>query len=178
VTVLTLRERSPVVKFREVDLAGIADGRLLLHSMPGRYDALEDAWSEVQRTGVRVIVCLASQDEVEKKSPEYAVAINADEVPVNLRRFPIGDFEGPGSDEGFRELAQEVAASLRAGDGVLVLCGAGIGRTGMAAIAVLLALGVPLDEAERRVRAVGSGPERLAQEEALQRLEGLLAPGS
>jgi protein-tyrosine phosphatase len=165
-----------VVKFREVDVAGIADGRLLLHSMPGRYDPLADAWSEVERTRVRVIVCLAPQDEIEKKSPEYAAAIEADEVPVGLRRYPIGDFEGPGSDEGFRELAQEVAASLRAGDGVLIHCGAGIGRTGMAAIAVLMALGVPLDEAERRVRVAGSGPERPAQEEALQRLERFLGP--
>jgi hypothetical protein len=46
----------------------------------------------------------------------------------------------------------------------------------MAAIAVVMALGVPLDEAKRRVRVAGSGPERPAQEEALQRLERFLGP--
>ena len=46
----------------------------------------------------------------------------------------------------------------------------------MAAIAVLMVLGVPLAEAERRVRAAGSGTERSAQEEALRRLEAFLAP--
>ena len=162
------------MKFREVNLAGIAEGRLLLHSMPGRYDSLADAWNEAERTGIRVLVCLAPQDEIEKKSPEYAAAIEADEVPVGLRLFPIGDFEGPDSDDGFRELAQEVAAPLRSGDGVLIHCGAGIGRTGMVAIAILMVMGSPRAEAERRVRAAGSGPERPAQEAALRRLEEFL----
>jgi protein-tyrosine phosphatase len=142
--------------------------------MPGRYDALEDAWSEVERAGVRVIACLAPQDEIEKKSPDYAAAIETDEAPASLLRLPIGDFEGPGSDEGFRELAQEVAVSLRAGDGVLIHCGAGVGRTGMVAIAVLMILGASHTDAERRVRAAGSIPERPAQEEAVRRLEEFL----
>src|SRR6266545_8416613 len=104
------------MRFREVDLAGSAEGELFLHSMPGRYEALADAWGEVERTGARTIVCLAPPDEIEMKSPEYAAALEANDVPVSLRRFPVGDYEGPDSDEGFRELAYEVAASLRAGD--------------------------------------------------------------
>jgi len=39
----------------------------------------------------------------------------------------------------------------------------------MFAIAVLIALGVRVEEARRAVKAAGAGPERGAQEEALRR---------
>jgi protein-tyrosine phosphatase len=162
------------MRFRQVNLQGLAEGSLFLSSMPGRYEALEDAWHEVDTLRVRVMVCLAPAFEIEAKSPEYAAAIEGNEVPCHLRRFPVTDFEGPNSDESFRELAYGIASSLRDGEGVLIHCGAGIGRTGMVAIAVLMVMGVPRAEAERRVRAAGSRPERLPQEAALRRLEEFL----
>jgi hypothetical protein len=63
--------------------------------MPGRYEALADAWHEVERTGALMIVCLAPPGEIEKKSPEYTAALEANNIPVTLRRFPVEDFQGP-----------------------------------------------------------------------------------
>ena len=155
--------------FRGVHLPSAVSGRMWLHSMPGRNEPLGEAWAEVQRLGISCIVCLAPLDEIREKSPEYAKAIEGRELPCDVRRMPVFDYQGPEDDEAFRKLATVVADSLRAGESILVHCGAGIGRTGMFAMATLIALGVQVEEARRAVKVAGSGPERPAQEEALRR---------
>ncbi|MFP3868502.1 MAG: hypothetical protein ACLFUU_10110 [Desulfobacteraceae bacterium] len=55
------------------------------------------------------------------------------------------------------------------GKGVLLHWGAGKGRTGMFAIATLMALGLSETEARQRINDAGSYPERPAQQEALRR---------
>jgi protein-tyrosine phosphatase len=155
--------------FREVELPPGVTGQLWLHSMPGRYEPLDEAWTEAQRLGVFSIICLAPLDEIREKSPDYARAIDEERLPCPVRRFPICDYQGPDDDEAFRRLAADIADVLRSDRRVLVHCGAGIGRTGMFAIAILITLGLSATEANRRVRAAHAGPERPAQEQALHR---------
>ena len=69
----------------------------------------------------------------------------------------------PGDREAFWALANRVAKRLTAGDRMVIHCGAGIGRTGMLAVCVLLALGEPPARAEQAVSAAGSHPETEAQ---------------
>jgi protein-tyrosine phosphatase len=121
------------------------------------------------------MVSLAPFDEIREKSPEYAEAIEADAVPCQLWRLAICDYQGPDDDQAFWQLATQVAGTLRGGNNVLVHCGAGIGRTGMFAITVLMALGLSDGEAQRRVSAAGSAPERPAQQNALRRFARLVA---
>jgi len=142
-------------------------GEMWPHSMPGRYDSLEDAWSEIRRLGVSWIVCLAPFGEIAKKSPIYARAIEKGGVPCQIRQLAIPDYGAPGDDSTFAQCVRGAADALRQGKHILVHCGAGIGRTGMFAIATLVALGLSLDQARREVSATGSGPERPAQEEAI-----------
>jgi protein-tyrosine phosphatase len=158
-----------MVSFRQVELPGGVAGRLYLHSMPGRYEPLEEAWAEVKRLGISTIICLAPLDEIREKSPEYSKSIQTDAVPCDVRRLPVCDYQGPDDDRAFSELSGRVADLLRRGEGILIHCGAGVGRTGMFAIAALMTLGLSSDEARRQVKAAGSGPERPAQEEALRR---------
>ena len=61
--------------FRRVDLPARIPGRLLLHSMPGRYEAIETVWHQIERETVRAIVCLAEKEEIHEKSFEYARAL-------------------------------------------------------------------------------------------------------
>jgi protein-tyrosine phosphatase len=143
-------------------------GGLFLHSMPGRYEPLEDSWAEVTRLRIGQIVCLTADSEIACKSRDYEAAIAAGQLPCEIRRFPIADYQGPTDLKGFWLLARETASALRQGENVLVHCGAGIGRTGTFAIAVLLALGMPEGEAEQVVRAAGSYPETTAQRKTLR----------
>jgi len=158
-----------MTSFREVRLSNTVPGRLLLHSMPGRYEPLDDTREEVRRLRVSKIICLAPLNEIRAKSPDYAQALSAGAVPCALSMFPVCDYQAPDDEAAFRQVAIEVAKSLGRGENVLVHCGAGIGRTGMFAIAILMVLGLHDRDARRRVADAGSSPERAAQEEALRR---------
>lgn len=153
--------------FRSVKLPTGVPGRLLLHSMPGRREALETVWKRVADDAVRVIVCLAPTSEIHEKSPTYGRAIDSDAVPCELLSFEIPDYGVPGDRAAFWALARRLGARLRAGEAVLVHCGAGIGRTGMLAASVLIALGETASRAREAVAAAGSGAETPAQQELI-----------
>jgi protein-tyrosine phosphatase len=155
------------VNFRNVRLPVDIRGKLYLHSMPGRHEALA-------RVGVSAIITLAPLDEVRKKSPEYADAIESGYVPCYIRPLPVKDYQGPDNDEAFHRAAVDVANWLRQGKNVLVHCGAGIGRTGMFTVAVLMSLGLPNEEAQLVAGAAGSAPESESQHEALRKIATLL----
>jgi protein-tyrosine phosphatase len=153
--------------FRAVELPEGHAGRLFLHSMPGRYEAYEDARQEIARCQIGRVVCLAPLAEVRTKSPLYAKAIETTQFPWRQEMFPVPDYGIPEDRETFWRLAQHLATTLQSGERVLIHCGAGVGRTGMLAIGVLLALGMTVDHARTAVGAAGSSPETPAQQEVI-----------
>lgn len=157
--------------FRRIQLRDHCSGDLYLHSMPGRNEPLEKVWSALIALKIDRIICLAPDEELRRKSPSYASALTANTVPVDVHRFPITDFGAPDDEQDFMESVLETARHLQAGGIMLVHCGAGIGRTGMYATGVLMALGIAKKVARDLVSDAGAGPERPAQEDALRRLE-------
>ena len=91
--------------------------------------------------GITCIACLAGPEEIEGKSPEYGRALREHHVPCEVRSFPIPDFDVPEDEAAFWRFADDTAASLKQGTAILMHCGAGIGRTGTMAAAVLMAPG-------------------------------------
>ena len=77
--------------FRRVDLPAQVPGKLLLHSMPGRYEALDRVWHQVRNEAVCAIVCLAEMAEVRDKSAEYARALEEGTGPCAVLQFEIPD---------------------------------------------------------------------------------------
>ncbi|MBL8199407.1 MAG: tyrosine-protein phosphatase [Chromatiales bacterium] len=152
-----------MVEFRSVSLPPGIRGALFLHSMPGRRERLEQAWDAVTLTGISCIVCLADIEEIQRKSPQYAEAVIACTVPCERVDYPIVDYGVPSDKGSFLTTVRKAAERLQAGKRLLVHCGAGIGRTGTFATCVLLALGVPLEEAKRAVSSAGSAPETSEQ---------------
>lgn len=142
--------------FRCVDLPARVPGRLLLHSMPGRYEPIDSVWHQVRNESVCAIVCLAGEDEIHEKSFEYARALEAGTVPCLVLPFEIPDRGAPEDRDGFWALAGTVAKRLQSGEAVLIHCAGGVGRTATFAISVLLALGESASDARSVVSRAGS----------------------
>ena len=149
--------------FRRVDLPARIPGRLLLHSMPGRYEAIETVWHQIERETVGAIVCLAEKEEIHEKSFEYARALEAGIVPCSVLRFEIPDRGAPEDRRAFWTLAGNVAQRLQLGEAVLIHCAGGVGRTATFATCVLLALGESASSARNVVSRAGSTVETAPQ---------------
>ena len=164
--------------FRRVDLPARVPGRLLLHSMPGRFEAIERVWHQLRSEAVGAIVCLTEKYEVRLKSFAYAEALETGSVPCSVLPFEIREGGVPADRDAFWGLANDVANRLRAGEAVLIHCAGGVGRTAMLAVSVLLALGTPVTQAESIVSQAGSTVETMAQIEMLSWCATRAAPGS
>jgi protein-tyrosine phosphatase len=148
----------------EVPLPSGARGRLWLC---GKHVVGPDPDGALSRTGAAVLVCLNELGELSSRYPEYVEWLRT-EAGGRARWFPIPDLHVP-ELEGLRDLVAELRARLEAGDGVVVHCGAGIGRAGTVAAALLMSLGLDHDEALERVRTSrpGAGPQTNVQEDLL-----------
>ena len=153
--------------FRSVQLPERVPGKLLLHSMPGRFEAIERVWHQVRRDAVGAIVCLTETFEIQLKSSAYAEALEAGTVPCFVLPFEIREGGVPADRESFWTMAKDIANRLQSGEAVLIHCAGGVGRTAMLAVSVLLALGNPLEEAESIVSRAGSTVETMPQIEML-----------
>ena len=153
--------------FRRVDLPTRVPGRLLLHSMPGRFEAIERVWHQLKSDGVGAIVCLNEKHELHTKSSKYAEALETGTVPCSVLPFEIREGGVPEDRHAFWALANDVANRLQCGEAVLIHCAGGVGRTAMLAVSVLLVLGEPLNVAESVVSRAGSMVETMPQIEML-----------
>lgn len=135
--------------------------------MPGRYNKFDSVCDEIAKNKVVHVICLAPIEEIRKKSAVYQAALERG-VPWNHVAYPISDYSVPNDRVTFLALAGTIAKWLRAKENVLIHCGAGIGRTGTLAVAVLLVLDQQLPEAVKVVKGAGSCPETKDQLELLQ----------
>jgi protein tyrosine phosphatase len=153
--------------FRQVVLPDGVPGRLLLHSMPGRLEVLHAVWMAATQENVRAIVRLTGLAEIRSKSPDYAEALAKGHVPFEVVPCEIPDFGTPYNRGAYWAVVRGIAKRLRSGEAVLVHCAAGIGRTGIFAASVLMALGLPVEAAKKAVSAAGSGWETTQQRDLL-----------
>lgn len=139
-------------------------GALYLSGMPGRYGVFEAERDHITEEGIDTVLCLTPSEEIERRSPAYAAAIKGKTLPWRQWIFPIPDFDAPDDQEAFLNQIHTAAEHLRQSGKLLIHCNAGIGRTGLMATCLLMALGVARQTALDMVRAAGSRPEAPEQQ--------------
>lgn len=111
------------------------------------------------------IVCLNHRYEIEGRYPGYVAWLEANAGGRGLW-WPVHDLHAPPMDD-MRRWVDELVARLERDEGVVIHCGAGMGRAPTLAVCVLIALGSNAADAVAHVAAHRpmAGPESGAQEE-------------
>jgi protein-tyrosine phosphatase len=161
---------------RPVALPFSMQGALYLHNMPARprYGrSLADDAALMAENAITYAVDLAPLSEARTKSPDYAAAVESGTLTWNRVSFPVTDLRVPVGEErpAYLDLARKIASDLKAGARVVIHCGAGIGRSGTLAIAVLLAAGSTYGAATGAVAQARGYPETGEQRDLLAWIE-------
>jgi len=164
--------------FRKVIFPDHLPYSLYLHPMPGQYEDMSSFVSGLEKRNIRTIICLTSCDEIARFSPEYLVYVKDETRRCAIEWFPISDFGIPEDTNACVDLARKYAQHLREGEAILVHCRMGIGRTGLFAIVLLMALGIPRIEAEQIIRNAHAAVQTRAQIELIRWAEHILQNSS
>lgn len=148
---------------REITLPPNVSGHLYLSRMPGSRSPFAEDRAEYVDAGAQIVICLTPLDELAYKSPDYAAALAAGDVPWQPWMFPMADFGVSPDRMGFLALVRRTADHLREGKHIIVHCLFGVGRSGTLAICTLLALGESFARARAAVEAAGGSIEAEAQ---------------
>lgn len=154
---------------RSLPLPSSTPGQVWLSAMPGRLQSWSHFEADARRRGLTRIVCLTPLDEVAELSPDYHAAVVEGRLPWRWQPLAMRNFGLADSLRAYQDGIAEMADALAAGEVLLLHCAAGIGRTGTTAACLLKRLGLPTDEALRRVREAGSNPESALQSGLIER---------
>jgi hypothetical protein len=155
----------------EIPLPDGATGRLWLC---GKHFVGPDAEAALAHTGAAAIVCLNEGYELFDRYPDYVEWLRTNKGGKAIWS-PWPDMHAPPLDD-FVAFLDDLKARMASGDGLVIHCGAGMGRAGTTATALLMDLGVPLIDAMHEVRTArpGAGPQTGEQDALLHAYAGLL----
>jgi len=133
----------------------------------GKHFVGPDPEAALRRVGATTVVCLCQRHELASRYPDYVTWLR-DNQPDRALWSPIPDLGVPAEVER-DELLGGLVDRLAAGEGLLLHCGAGLGRAGTLAAALLVVLGFEAAEASAVVAAHRpmAGPQSLEQAEWL-----------
>jgi protein-tyrosine phosphatase len=133
----------------------------------GKHFIGPDPDAALGRVGAAAAVCLCEAAELADRYPGYVDWLRANR-PARALWHPIPDLHAPDLADAV-DLLDQLAARMASGQTLLMHCGAGIGRAGTMAAALLITMGVPQAEAVAVVRVSRpmAGPEVGAQADLL-----------
>jgi protein-tyrosine phosphatase len=121
-------------------------GRLAVMPRPRGDEWLADELRSLREQGVEVLVSLLEKDEAGALGLADEERLSR-ELGLSFLSFPIPDHSVPPLDDSTCAFIEDLAQRLRAGQTLAVHCLAGVGRSGLVAISVLIAAGMPTIEA-------------------------------
>jgi protein-tyrosine phosphatase len=153
-----------------------APGTVSITARPRGGDWLEDDVAGLAQQGVGVVVSLLCADEQVELALEEEAAI-CSKHDIEFISLPVPDLGVPHDTEEFVAAIYRLVRLVRAGSNIAVHCRQSIGRSGLLAVSIVMALGMTLEPAlecvsnARGVRV----PETDEQRRWLQRNERRLS---
>jgi protein-tyrosine phosphatase len=144
----------------------IAPLRLVQMPRPRSGDWLADEIAGWQRAGVNAVVSLLETHEARELDLAHEPSL-CRAHGMDYLNLPIPDHSTPRSQQAVDLLVDDVVARLRCGEGVVVHCMAGIGRSGVVCACVLLRLGI----AHAEVFPMLSRARRLTVPDTMEQIE-------
>jgi len=155
--ITSLLKHTGELRLDYVDERWTAPGRLAMTLLPGRRDYdrdLEQDLAVVSREGINRVLCLLSNEELRR----YGAGELLDayrQRGLEVRQLSILDQKASSVGD-MQDALRWVEAGLGAGEGILIHCVGGLGRSGMAAACLLRVRGATADEALAEVRRARS----------------------
>ena len=136
----------------------------------GKHFIGPDPEEALRKTGATTVVCLSQAPELADRYPQYVEWLTTNQ-PGRAVWFPVPDLHAPDIDAAVA-FVRTLHDRIESGEVLLVHCGAGIGRAGTIAAAMLITMGLSLEDAVSTVAAKRpmAGPEAGAQRELLEAL--------
>jgi predicted protein tyrosine phosphatase len=134
-----------------------SDTQVFLSEMPGRRQESIKDMARIDATGIGHVLCLLSQSEV--GTSQYFDLIADGYLEAEFHHCPLNSACRAEQQPELTEALGPLIENLRNGESLLIHCQYGEVRTGCAAAALLILLGLGFEEALAAVRAAGSDPE-------------------
>ena len=138
-----------------------SESRVFLSEMPGRRDSLINAMRGIDATGVDHVLCLLGHGEV--STSDYFDLIARGYLKAKFHHCPLSSACPADKKPALTAALLPLIENLRNGESLMIHCQFGEARTGCAAVALLILLGLEFDAALAAVRAAGSDPEAIGE---------------
>ena len=154
-------------------------GRLAISARPRGGDWLEDELKGWRQAGFDIIVSLLTPDEADEMELRMEERYSR-QHHMEFVSFPIVDRSVPESRAEALKLIERLEAALANGKNINVHCRQGIGRSALIAAGMLIARGVPTEEALKRISIARHSlvPETSEQRKWIDFIAPSLAPVS
>ncbi|MBI4748953.1 MAG: dual specificity protein phosphatase family protein [Acidobacteria bacterium] len=154
---------------------GEVSPRLATMPRPRGGEWLESEIEALKREGVNILVSLLTEPEMKELDlrEEERLCI---QKGIQYISFPIPDFSTPASVREVRLLVEKLAASLAAGQRMVIHCRGGIGRASLIAACVLVRDGKSVDESFALIQSARgcSVPDTREQVQWVERFQAFL----
>lgn len=133
----------------------VSGGILAIAPLPGRGGSYRDDLAHIRDWKPALVISMASEPEL-RAAGAQDIGAHLQDSGTRWAHLPVTDFAQPGpeAEEAWHSTSRTALAALQGGGRVLIHCKGGCGRSGMAALRLMIEAGEASDSALKRLRSV------------------------
>ncbi|WP_306152695.1 protein phosphatase [Roseovarius sp. MMSF_3281] len=133
----------------------VSDGILAIAPMPGRGGHYAEDLAHLRDWQPALVITMTSLAEMARHGAQ-GLGADLQDAGTRWAHVPVTDYGVPSitQEDAWHEASRAALAALHGGGRVLIHCAGGCGRSGMAALRLMIEAGEPVDTALARLRGV------------------------